>query len=194
MNAESSRSHLICSLVVSLTNRRTGSVTTGKLTLVDLAGSEVCPPPPPPPSFLYLITPPSPSSPLQRVDKSGAEGEMLKEAQSINKSLSALGDVIASLTGGGSHVPYRNHPLTMLMSDSIGGNAKTLMFVNCSPADYNISETHSSLSFAQRCKDVTNTGGPPAQQAAQLAALKKELARLKKGGGGGGGTKLSRPI
>jgi hypothetical protein len=131
------------------------------------------------------------------VDKSGAEGEMLKEAQSINKSLSALGDVIAALTSGGSHIPYRNHPLTMLMSDSIGGNAKTLMFVNCSPADYNISETHSSLSFAQRCKDVTNTtGGPPAQQAAQLAALKKELAKLKKdkGGGGGGGAKLSRPI
>jgi len=67
---------------------------------------------------------------------------MLKEAQSINKSLSALGDVIAGLTSGSKHVPYRNHPLTMLMSDSLGGNAKTLMFVNTSPADYNNAESN----------------------------------------------------
>lgn len=172
MNAESSRSHLICSLVVKLTNRRTNATTFGKLTLVDLAGSE-------------------------RVDKSGATGEMLKEAQSINKSLSALGDVISSLTSGGNHVPYRNHPLTMLMSDSIGGNSKTLMFVNCSPADYNVSESSSSMQFASRCKDVTNaTAAPPAVQAAQLNQLKKELAKLKKGGASGPskGGKLSRPV
>jgi hypothetical protein len=164
MNAESSRSHLICVLVVKLKNRRSGQVSVGKLTLVDLAGSE-------------------------RVDKSGASGEQLKEAQSINKSLSALGDVIAALTSNQNHVPYRNHPLTMLMSDSIGGNAKTLMFVNTSPADYNAQESNNSLAFASRCKDITNmvSGGPPAAQAAQVAALKKELAKLKKGGGGAGG-------
>lgn len=123
-------------------------------------------------------------------------GEVLKEAQSINKSLSALGDVIGALTSGNAHIPYRNHPLTMLMSDSIGGNAKTLMFVNCSPADYNVAESNSSLSFASRCKNVTNAvSAPPAQQAAQLNALKKELAKLKKGGGGaGGGAGLSRPV
>lgn len=163
MNAESSRSHLICSLVVKLKNRRSGQVSVGKLTLVDLAGSE-------------------------RVDKSGATGEQLKEAQSINKSLSALGDVIAALTTNQTHVPYRNHPLTMLMSDSIGGNAKTLMFVNTSPADYNVNESNNSLAFAHRCKDITNmvTGGPPGVQAAQVASLKKELAKLKKGGGAGG--------
>mmetsp|Transcript_6450 Transcript_6450/g.9735 ORF Transcript_6450/g.9735 Transcript_6450/m.9735 type:complete len:1086 (+) Transcript_6450:167-3424(+) len=172
MNAESSRSHLICTLVITLTNRRTGATTTGKLTLVDLAGSE-------------------------RVDKSGAQGEMLKEAQSINKSLSALGDVIAALTTGGNHIPYRNHPLTMLMSDSLGGNAKTLMFVNCSPADYNVSESHSSLSFATRCKDVRNaTAAPGAMQSVQLSALKKELNKLKKENKGGGVAvgKLARPM
>lgn len=164
MNAESSRSHLICSLVVRLKNRRSGQQSIGKLTLVDLAGSE-------------------------RVDKSGATGEQLKEAQSINKSLSALGDVIAALTTNQNHVPYRNHPLTMLMSDSIGGNAKTLMFVNTSPADYNCQESNNSLAFASRCKDITNmvSGGPPGVQAAQVSALKKELAKLKKGAGGGGG-------
>ena len=159
MNAESSRSHLVCSLVVNIVSKNSGKKTTGKLTLVDLAGSE-------------------------RVEKSGASGDALKEAQSINKSLSALGDVIASLTSGSSHIPYRNHTLTMLMSDSIGGNAKTLMFVNTSPADYNSSETSSSLQFGNRCKDITNAvAAPPHVQAAQLKSLQKELAKLKKEGG-----------
>jgi len=67
------------------------------------------------------------------------------------------------------HIPYRNHPLTMLMSDSIGGNAKTLMFVNTSPADYNNAESNSSLAFASRCKDVTNqVVNAPGVQAAQV--------------------------
>ena len=59
----------------------------------------------------------------------------LKEAQSINKSLSALGDVISCLSTGQKFIPYRNNKLTMLLSDGLGGNAKTLMFVNLSPAD-----------------------------------------------------------
>lgn len=92
MNADSSRSHMIATIVLSLRNKRTGKIVNGKLTLVDLAGSE-------------------------RVSKSGATGQQLKEALSINKSLSALGDVIGALTSGGrQHIPYRNHPLTMLMS------------------------------------------------------------------------------
>lgn len=61
------------------------------------------------------------------VKKSGSTGENLKEAQAINKSLSALGDVISALATEQQHIPYRNHKLTMLMSDSLGGNAKTLM-------------------------------------------------------------------
>jgi hypothetical protein len=105
---------------IETTNKRTGILTSGKLTLVDLAGSE-------------------------RAGKTGAEGDTLKEAMSINKSLSALGDVIGALTAGASHVPYRNHVLTELMSDSLGGSAKTLMFVNISPADYNSNESKSSL-------------------------------------------------
>jgi hypothetical protein len=169
MNAESSRSHLVCSLVVNISSKNSGKKTTGKLTLVDLAGSE-------------------------RVEKSGASGDALKEAQSINKSLSALGDVIASLTSSSSHIPYRNHTLTMLMSDSIGGNAKTLMFVNASPADYNSSETSSSLAFGNRCKDITNAvAAPPHVQAAQLKSLQKELAKLKKAGGGKKGAALAKP-
>ncbi|CAM9141926.1 unnamed protein product [Scytosiphon promiscuus] len=177
MNSDSSRSHLLCSIVVTSTNRRTGSSLRGKLTLVDLAGSE-------------------------RVGKSGASGDQLKEAQSINKSLSALGDVIGALTTGVKHIPYRNHALTMMMSDSLGGNSKTLMFVCASPADYNASETINALQFAARCKSVTNStgqGGGGAAAAAQVQALRRELQKLKGGEGGGNEaakkpTQLARPL
>ena len=158
MNSESSRSHLAMMMEIESVNRRTGAKTTGKLTLVDLAGSE-------------------------RVDRSGAKGQQLREAAAINKSLSALGDVINSLTNvqASGHVPYRNHPLTMLMSDSVGGSAKTMMIVCSSPAHTNISETLSSLQFATRCKDVRSSADPRAA-AAEIAQLKAEVARLKAGG------------
>ena len=120
MNAESSRSHLVIGIVIETTNRTTGTVMRGKLSLVDLAGSE-------------------------RAAKTGAVAEQLKEAMSINKSLSALGDVISALSSEQSFMPYRNNKLTMLMQDSLGGNAKTLMFVNISPADYNCDESAISL-------------------------------------------------
>jgi hypothetical protein len=116
---------------------------------------------------------------------------MLKEAQSINKSLSALGDVIASLTTNQAHTPYRNHPLTMLMSDTIGGNSKTIVFINASPADYNVSETVSSFNFGLRCKDITNSvsSGPGA-----VTALKKELTKIKKQGNGPTGQPTPSPM
>ena len=105
----------------------------------------------------------------------------MKEAQSINKSLSALGDVICALTNGKSgHIPYRNNPLTMLMSDSLGGSSKTLMFVCCSPADYNRSESCNSLDFAKRCKDVRNKVDQTRGDTAKIKALREELARMKR--------------
>lgn len=79
-----------------------------------------------------------------------------REAQNINKSLSALGDVIAALSEGTKFIPYRNNKLTQLMQDSLGGNAKTLMFVNFSPADYNSDETSTSLMYAARVKKIVN--------------------------------------
>ncbi|CAM6038312.1 unnamed protein product [Sphagnum compactum] len=147
MNAESSRSHLILSVIIESTNLQTQVLVRGKLSFVDLAGSE-------------------------RVKKSGSSGEQLKEAQSINKSLSALGDVISALATEEQHIPYRNHKLTMLMSDSLGGNAKTLMFVNISPADSNLDETHNSLCYATRVRSIIND--------ASKNLTTKEIARLKK--------------
>ena len=70
------------------------------------------------------------------------------------------------------------------MSDSIGGNAKTLMFVCCSPADYNHAESTSSLDFAKRCKDVTNNVGVSKGDSKQIMVLKAELLRMKKEKGG----------
>ncbi|KAE9597926.1 putative minus-end-directed kinesin ATPase [Lupinus albus] len=147
MNEESSRSHLILSIVIESTNLQSQSVARGKLSFVDLAGSE-------------------------RVKKSGSAGSQLKEAQSINKSLSALADVISALSSGGQHIPYRNHKLTMLMSDSLGGNAKTLMFVNVSPAESSLDETHNSLMYASRVRSIVND---PSKNVSS-----KEIARLKK--------------
>ncbi|XP_051784531.1 uncharacterized protein si:dkey-96l17.6 [Erpetoichthys calabaricus] len=146
MNAESSRSHLIIGVLIESTNLTNGSITYGKLSLVDLAGSE-------------------------RAAKTGAKFEQLKEANSINKSLSALSDVIFALSTEQSFIPYRNNKLTQLMQDSLGGNAKTLMFVNISPADYNAEETIISLVYATRVKAITNNAVKNIES--------KEIARLK---------------
>eukprot|EP00898_Chlorokybus_atmophyticus_P001594 jgi/Chlat1/2435/Chrsp17S02680 len=127
MNQHSSRSHMILTVYLEVENL--GQKHKAKLHLVDLAGSE-------------------------RVNKSGVSGDQLKEAQAINKSLSALGDVIASLQKKNSHIPYRNSKLTYLLQDSLGGDAKVLMFANVAPNMSNSAETISSLQFAQRAKLV----------------------------------------
>eukprot|EP00769_Ergobibamus_cyprinoides_P002500 gnl/Ergobibamus_cyprinoides/3627.p1 GENE.gnl/Ergobibamus_cyprinoides/3627~~gnl/Ergobibamus_cyprinoides/3627.p1 ORF type:complete len:310 (+),score=99.40 gnl/Ergobibamus_cyprinoides/3627:32-931(+) len=153
MNSESSRSHLMFSILIRGTNTRNGAVTTGKLSLTDLAGSE-------------------------RQSKTGASGQQLKEALSINKSLSALGDVIGALTRGETHIPYRNNKLTRLLMDSLGGNAKTLMFVNVSPSDYNAEEGLSSLLYARRVKAIKNVAKVQVDTKATLA-LREEITRLR---------------
>lgn len=155
MNAESSRSHLILGIIIESTNLTSGAVVKGKISLVDLAGSE-------------------------RANKTGATAEQLKEAQSINKSLSALGDVISALSSEQQFIPYRNNKLTMLMQDSLGGNAKTLMFVNISPADYNTDETVTSLTYASRVKLITNDAQKNSENK-EITRLKGIIAKLKKG-------------
>ncbi|XP_076817238.1 uncharacterized protein LOC143462825 isoform X1 [Clavelina lepadiformis] len=155
MNDASSRSHLVVGVVIESTNLTTGAVTRGKLSLVDLAGSE-------------------------RVGKTGASAGQLKEANSINKSLSALGDVISALSSEQSFIPYRNNKLTLLMQDSLGGNAKTLMFVNVSPADYNSDESAISLTYASRVKLIKNDASKNAETK-EVARLKQIIAKLKAG-------------
>lgn len=85
---------------------------------------------------------------------------LFSEARAINKSLSALGDVVAALTSGESFIPYRNHKLTELMRDSLGGNAKTLMVVNVSPLASDSVETRNSLEYATRVKQVRSNHQP----------------------------------
>lgn len=130
MNSESSRSHLIFMVKVISVNKETKEKLMGKILIVDLAGSE-------------------------RLSKSQVEGDGAKEAIEINKSLTALGDVIESLTKNAKQIPYRNHKLTELMKDALGGSAKTLMFVNCSPATSNSDETINALNWAARAKKIT---------------------------------------
>ena len=132
-NETSSRSHTIVTLVVTQINHVQGdSKTIGRLYLVDLAGSE-------------------------RVEKSGAEGNRLKEAQTINLSLSLLGNVINKLTDGKSvHIPYRDAKLTRILQDSFGGNSRTVLLCNISPSSFNSQESISTLQFANRAKEIKN--------------------------------------
>merc|ERR1719167_795713 len=135
MNAQSSRSHSIFLIQVAQENKLTETKLTGKLYLVDLAGSE-------------------------KIGKTGAEGMGLEEAKNINKSLSALGNVIAALADGNkSHIPYRDSKLTRILQESLGGNAKTTIVICASPASFNEAETKSTLDFGRRAKTIKNVVG-----------------------------------
>lgn len=146
MNEHSSRSHSILSIQMKSLNIVTNAVSNGKLFLVDLAGSE-------------------------RLSKTGAEGQRLKEAQNINKSLSALGDVIAARASKAKHVPYRNSSLTYLLQDALGGDSKTLMVACASPVDYNSEESFCTLNFAARTRSVEM--GKATKNVSQSAASKE---------------------
>ncbi|XP_020238906.1 kinesin-like protein KIN-14I isoform X2 [Cajanus cajan] len=154
LNDRSSRSHSCLTVHVQGRDLTSGTILRGCMHLVDLAGSE-------------------------RVDKSEATGDRLKEAQHINKSLSALGDVIASLAQKNQHVPYRNSKLTQLLQDSLGGQAKTLMFVHVSPEADAIGETISTLKFAERVATVELGTARVNKDGADVKELKEQIASLK---------------
>ncbi|KAJ6789324.1 hypothetical protein PWT90_01064 [Aphanocladium album] len=151
MNQESSRSHSIFVITITQKNVETGSAKSGQLFLVDLAGSE-------------------------KVGKTGASGQTLEEAKKINKSLSALGMVINALTDGkSSHVPYRDSKLTRILQESLGGNSRTTLIINCSPSSYNDAETLSTLRFGTRAKNIKNKAKVNAELSpAELKALLKK--------------------
>lgn len=162
MNAESSRSHSILSLLINQKNEETGRVKKGKLYLVDLAGSE-------------------------KISKTGASGARLEEAKNINSSLTTLGMVINALSKaeGSSHIPYRDSKLTRLLMDSLGGNSKTTLIICCSTDREHITETLSTLRFGERAKKVQNNARineeiSMEELKAMLAAAKKEIEILKR--------------
>ncbi|OQR76506.1 kinesin protein KIFC1-like [Tropilaelaps mercedesae] len=133
-NERSSRSHCVFQLHITARNSINEVHRESTLNLVDLAGSE-------------------------RVKESGAEGARFTETKNINSSLTQLSTVMMSLGNKASilhatHIPYRNSKLTHLLSTSLGGNSKTLMFVNVSPAAAHVNESLNSLKFAQKVNEV----------------------------------------
>ncbi|KAH7436395.1 hypothetical protein KP509_05G018100 [Ceratopteris richardii] len=156
-NEHSSRSHCMLCVMVKGESLLTAECTRSKLWLVDLAGSE-------------------------RVAKTDVQGERLKEAQNINKSLSALGDVIHALATKSSHVPYRNSKLTHLLQDSLGGESKTLMFVQISPSELDAGETICSLNFASRVRGVELGIARKQLESADTVKYKQLTERLKQDG------------
>ena len=167
MNSQSSRSHCIFKIIVDATSESgdDDGITRKRsacFNLVDLAGSE-------------------------RIKTSGVAGAALKEAQSINASLSELSTVIRKLDaksrGVECHIPYRNSKLTFLLQDSLGGNARTSLIATVSPSELNLDETLSTLRFACHAKNVKTkptvteeTDGTKNQLQAVIAMLRAELA------------------
>ncbi|CAO1944997.1 unnamed protein product [Urochloa humidicola] len=133
---------------------KNGSTSRGCLHLIDLAGSE-------------------------RVERSEAIGDRLKEAQYINKSLSALGDVIFALAQKSAHVPYRNSKLTQVLQSSLGGQAKTLMFVQINPDAESYSETMSTLKFAERVSGVELGAARSNKEGKDIKELLEQVSYLK---------------
>ncbi|PIN20933.1 Kinesin-like protein [Handroanthus impetiginosus] len=161
MNRASSRSHSVFTCIMESKWESQGVThhRFARLNLVDLAGSE-------------------------RQKSSGAEGERLKEATNINKSLSTLGLVIMNLVnisnGKSQHVPYRDSKLTFLLQDSLGGNAKTIIIANISPSSCCSLETLSTLKFAQRAKFIKNHAIVNEDASGDVLALRLENQNLKK--------------
>ncbi|KAH9722698.1 kinesin-like protein KIN-14K [Citrus sinensis] len=154
LNERSSRSHSVVTVHVRGKDLKTGIPLHGNLHLVDLAGSE-------------------------RVDRSEATGDRLKEAQHINKSLSALGDVIFALAQKSPHVPYRNSKLTQILQSSLGGQAKTLMFVQLNPDVNSYSESLSTLKFAERVSGVELGAARSSKEGRDVRELMEQVASLK---------------
>ncbi|KAK1626202.1 hypothetical protein QYE76_000517 [Lolium multiflorum] len=160
MNSESSRSHSVFTCIIESRweKESTSNLRFARLNLVDLAGSE-------------------------RQRTSGAEGERLKEAANINKSLSTLGLVIRNLVdltnGKQTHVPYRDSRLTFLLQDSLGGNSKTMIIANVSPSLCSGNETLSTLKFAQRARLIQNNAVVNEDASGDVLALQHQIRLLK---------------
>ena len=155
MNDQSSRSHSLFTVYLEIEEKGEGGnsrIKSGKLNLVDLAGSE-------------------------RVGKTNATGQTFDEGKKINLSLTALGSVIDALSQNRKYVPYKDSKLTRLLADSLGGNTKTVMFANISPASYNYDETLGTLRYASRAKLIKNA--PVVNEDPKDALLRKYEEEIK---------------
>ena len=162
MNKESSRSHSVLSTTIeskTLSEEGNWQMKSSRFHIIDLAGSE-------------------------RSKLTQAQGERLKEAGMINKSLTALGIVINSLVeiskGKNMHVHYRDSKLTFLLRDSLGGNSKTVIIANVTAASTSVGETLSTLQFAERAKKIKNKAVINEESSSTIHLLKQELRRVKK--------------
>ncbi|XP_022905390.1 protein claret segregational [Onthophagus taurus] len=124
-NEHSSRSHSVTKITLRGVGDNNTTILNGSINLVDLAGSE-----------------------------NAKLSDTITETKHINKSLAALGNVMLALHNGNRHVPYRNSKLTYLLGSCLGGNSKTLMFLNIAPFQDCFSETINALRFAQQVKNV----------------------------------------
>ncbi|KAM4688248.1 kinesin-like protein KIF15 isoform 2-T2 [Discoglossus pictus] len=169
MNRESSRSHAVFTVTIESMEKNNGvvNIRSSQLNLVDLAGSE-------------------------RQRDTHTDGVRLREAGSINRSLSCLGQVITALVDVGNgkqrHICYRDSKLTFLLRDSLGGNAKTFIIANVHPGSKCFGETLSTLQFAQRAKLIKNkavvnedTQGNVSQLQIEVRKLKEQLSQLLSG-------------
>ena len=164
MNDKSSRSHSLFTVYLEIEEgeEKNKKIRSGKLNLVDLAGSE-------------------------RVGKTNATGKTFDEGKKINLSLTALGSVIDALSSNRKHIPYKDSKLTRLLADSLGGNTKTVMFANVSPASFNYEETVGTLRYASRAKLIKNA--PKINEDPKDALLRQyeeEIKALKAQLGNGG--------
>lgn len=138
MNATSSRSHAVFQIYLRQQDKSASLHTNAcvaKMSLIDLAGSE-------------------------RASHTNAKGARLREGANINRSLLALGNVINALADPKSkkaHIPYRDSKLTRILKDSLGGNCRTVMIANVSPSSKSYDDTHNTLKYANRAKEIKST-------------------------------------
>uniref|UniRef100_A0A671TTM4 Kinesin-like protein n=1 Tax=Sparus aurata TaxID=8175 RepID=A0A671TTM4_SPAAU len=138
MNATSSRSHAVFQIYLRQQDKTASlnpNVCIAKMSLIDLAGSE-------------------------RASATNAKGARLREGANINRSLLALGNVINALADPKSkktHIPYRDSKLTRLLKDSLGGNCRTVMIANVSPSSKSYDDTHNTLKYANRAKEIKSS-------------------------------------
>lgn len=169
-NETSSRSHAVLQVIVEHKDKDTGieaEIRIGKLSLIDLAGSE-------------------------RAARTGNRGIRMIEGANINRSLLALGNCINMLhensqKGNSAFVPYRDSKLTRLLKDSLGGNCRTVMIANISPCHTNYEDTHNTLKYANRAKNIKtsvtrnvhNVEYHISKYTTIIAQLRQEIVELK---------------